>query len=77
MYPDGASTQFFKMFLDEGVRAELADYEVFAIIEHDVLVADPSSFSQLYSSAFEGGEEYWVKGSVLGETRGWAGGGGR
>ena len=73
MYPDGASCMFFKMFLDKEVKDQLAEYDVFAIVEHDVLVAHPSSFSKLYSSAFDGGEEYWVKGSVLGETQGYFG----
>lgn len=68
MYPQGPSVQFYKIFLDENVSVHFKMYEVFAIIEWDVLVAHKSSFSQLYYLAFGGGEPFWVKGSVLGTS---------
>lgn len=39
VYPDGASVQFYKIYLDDTVKAQFAAYDVFAIIEWDVLVA--------------------------------------
>lgn len=58
------------MYLDEAVKAAFAEYDVVGVIEHDVVVARQDSFQQLYKSAFNGGEDYWVKGSVLGEGMG-------
>ena len=57
--------QFYKMFLDEGVKAELSEYDALALIEWDVLVASDRSFEELYRAAFDNSEEFWVKGSNL------------
>ncbi|CBJ49205.1 expressed unknown protein [Ectocarpus siliculosus] len=65
VYPKGPSVMFFKMFLDEGVHAELSEYDALAIIEWDVLVATDRSFEELYHAAFRVNEEFWVKGSNL------------
>ena len=56
---------FYKMFLDEGVRANLSEYDALAIIEWDVLVATDKSFEELYHAAFRVNEDFWVKGSNL------------
>ena len=42
VYPKGASVQFYKMFLDEGIRMQLSEYQVLALIEWDVIVAHES-----------------------------------
>ncbi len=65
VYPKGPSVQFYKMFLDEGVKAELEEYDALAIIEWDVLVASDRSFAELYRAAFSNSEDFWVKGSNL------------
>lgn len=70
MYPTGASEQFYDMYLDDGVRAAFARYDVLGVIEHDVTIAHEDSFSQLYKSAFQSSQGYWVKGSVLGKHGG-------
>eukprot|EP00752_Nemacystus_decipiens_P007288 g6521.t1 len=64
-YPKGPSVMFYKMFLDEGVRADLSEYDALAIIEWDVLVATDRSFEELYHAAFRVNEDFWVKGSNL------------
>lgn len=56
------------MFLDNGVRAQLAEYQALSIIEWDVLVAHDSSFERLYDAAFRDGEPFWMKGSTLAGT---------
>ncbi|CAN0146627.1 unnamed protein product, partial [Ectocarpus sp. 13 AM-2016] len=53
------------MFLDEGVRFSLSEYDALSIIEWDVLVASDNSFEELYHAAFRVNEEFWVKGSNL------------
>eukprot|EP00904_Undaria_pinnatifida_P010718 jgi/Undpi1/6777/HiC_scaffold_21.g09255.m2 len=53
------------MFLDEGVRTEMAEYDALAIVEWDVLVASDRSFEELHHAAFRGNEDFWVKGSNL------------
>lgn len=65
VYPKGPSVQFYKMYLDADVRHQLAVYDALAIIEWDVLVASEESFSKLYDASFDGGDEFWVKGSTL------------
>ncbi len=65
VYPKGPSVMFYKMFLDEGVRADLSEYDALAIIEWDVLVASDKSFEELYHAAFRVNEDFWVKGSNL------------
>lgn len=65
VYPKGPSVQFYKMYLDEGVKAQLKEYDAFAIIEWDVLVASDRSFAQLYDAAFNNSEDFWVKGSNI------------
>lgn len=65
-YPKGLSVQFYDMFLDEEVRPQLAEYDALAIIGWDVLVADDSSFEELYKAAFSAGDDFWVKGSRVG-----------
>ena len=57
---------FYKMYLDEGVRSHFIEYDAFAIIEWDVLVASERSFEQLYRSAFQGTQNFWIKGSRMG-----------
>ncbi|CAN0338180.1 unnamed protein product [Ectocarpus fasciculatus] len=64
-YPKGPSVMFYKMFLDEDIRAELSEYDALAIVEWDVLVATDRSFEELYHAAFRVNEEFWVKGSNL------------
>lgn len=64
-YPKGPSVQFYKMFLDEDVRDQLAVYDALAIIEWDVLVASDRSFAELYHASFDTTEDFWVKGSNL------------
>lgn len=39
VYPKGPSVQFYKMFLDEDVRRQFAEYDALAVIEWDVIVA--------------------------------------
>ena len=68
VYPKGPSVMFFKMFLDEGVHADLSEYDALAIVEWDVLVASDRSFEELHHAAFRGNEDFWVKGSNLGGT---------
>lgn len=65
VYPKGPSVQFYKMFLDEGVKTQFKAYDAFAIIEWDVLVASDQSFAQLYDAAFNNSEDFWVKGSNI------------
>eukprot|EP00903_Cladosiphon_okamuranus_P008109 g7816.t1 len=65
VYPKAPSIMFYKMFLDEDVRPHLVEYNAFAIIEWDVLVATDRSFEELYVAAFQVNEEFWVKGSNL------------
>lgn len=65
MYPRGPSVQFYKLFLDEGVRQNFVEYDALAIIEWDVMVAHDSSFEELYHATFGGNDQFWVKGSVL------------
>lgn len=64
-YPKGPSVQFYKMFLDEGVRTHFSEYDFLSIIEWDVTVAHDASFEHLYHAAFGALEPFWVKGSVL------------
>ncbi|CAM9604376.1 unnamed protein product [Scytosiphon promiscuus] len=65
VYPKGASVQFYKLYLDPKVRAQLMDYHALAIIEWDVIVAHDTSFQKLYAAAFGGIEPFWIKGSTL------------
>lgn len=65
VYPKGPSVQFYKLFLDEGIRAQLVSFDALAIIEWDVLVAHDQSFDKLYRAAFDAVEPFWVKGSTL------------
>lgn len=67
VYPQRVSAQFYKLFLDTSVSAQLSEYDALAIIEHDVRVVYRNSFAQLYREAFCGIEEFWVKGSVVEE----------
>ena len=64
-YPKGPSVQFYKMFLDEDVRAHFSEYDFISILEWDVTVAHDTSFERLYYAAVGGSEPFWVKGSVL------------
>lgn len=68
VYPKAASVQFYKLFLDMKVRAQLAAYDALALIEGDTIVAHNQSFEMLYRSAFGGVEPFWVKGSTLAGT---------
>ncbi|CAM9371978.1 unnamed protein product, partial [Choristocarpus tenellus] len=64
-YPIGPSVQFFKMFLDEGVKEHFSCYDMLAWIEWDVIVTHDTSFERLYLAAFSNDEPFWVKGSTL------------
>lgn len=57
--------QFYKLFLDEDVSSRIAEYDVLAVLEWDVVVAHADSFERLYISAFLATEPFWVKGSTL------------
>lgn len=39
VYPKGPSVQFYKLFLDEEIRKQFAEYDALAVIEWDVIVA--------------------------------------
>eukprot|EP00903_Cladosiphon_okamuranus_P005533 g5510.t1 len=67
-YPKGPSVQFYKLFLDEKIRAQVSSFSVIAIIEWDVLVAHDQSFEKLHHAAFDAVEPFWVKGSNLAGT---------
>ncbi|CAM9369292.1 unnamed protein product [Ectocarpus sp. 12 AP-2014] len=67
VYPEGASLMFYKLFLDEDVAGSLEEYDAFAVIEWDVLVAHATGFSRLYDAAFSS-EPFWMKGSTLAGT---------
>lgn len=67
-YPKGPSVQFYKIFLDTDVRSHFECYDAVAIIEWDVTVAHDQSFERLYNAAFDDGEPFWVKGSILAGT---------
>lgn len=58
-----SSVLFYKMFLDQDVSAELAEYGALAIVEWDTVVAADDSFEELYKAAFTSEEDVWVKGS--------------
>eukprot|EP00752_Nemacystus_decipiens_P013816 g12266.t1 len=65
VYPKGASVQFYKLFLDETIRDSLRRFQAIAILEWDVIVADDNSFDMMHRAAFDGLDEYWVKGASL------------
>eukprot|EP00903_Cladosiphon_okamuranus_P008190 g7887.t1 len=65
VYPKGPSVMFYKMFLDDKVIRALKGYDVFSIVEWDVVVAHPTSFEMLYKAACFSPEEFWMKGSTL------------
>ncbi|CBJ32724.1 expressed unknown protein [Ectocarpus siliculosus] len=63
--PEIASIQFYKLYLDSTIRRQFADYDAFAVMEWNVIVAHDRSFEELYTAAFGGVEPFWVKGSAL------------
>ena len=65
VYPRGASTQFYKLYLDPRLREQVQEYDFLALIEWDVHVAHHSSFSRLYEAAAFSTEPFWMKGSTL------------
>ena len=67
-YPKGPSVQFYNMFLDQDVRAQLMEYDALAIVKGDVLVAAVNPFEELYKAAFASGDDFWVKGSNVEKT---------
>lgn len=67
-YPKGPSVQFYKLFLDEAIKAQVSSFGMIAIIEWDVLVAHDQSFEKLHRAAFDSVEPFWVKGSTLAGT---------
>lgn len=64
IYPLGPTLQFYKMYLDEKVSMQFAEYGVFALLEWDVTLLDPNAFEILWRSAYVS-DTYWMKGATL------------
>lgn len=64
VYPMGPTLMFYKMFVDERVSAQFAEYDVAALVEWDVTILDNNAFDTLWDTAFTH-EQFWVKGATL------------
>ena len=66
--PKSPSVQFYNMFRDQDVRAQLMEYGALAIVKRGVLVAAVNPFEELYKAAFASRDDFWVKRSNVERT---------